>query len=79
MGRAAAVVLVVLLAGCGPTLTEAERAWCDDSVNFTALVAAASRLELIAGHAPEEMSAAYLELPADEKVRVCRFAYEAAS
>jgi hypothetical protein len=71
--------LVVILAGCGPTLTDAERAWCDAPVNYSALVDAAARLELVAGHAREEQAAAYAELPEDEKVRVCRFAYEAAT
>lgn len=70
---------VVTLAGCGPTLTDVERAWCDDPVNYAALVNAAARLDLIAGHAPEEQAAAYSGLPADEKVRVCDFAYEAAT
>lgn len=73
-----ATALVLALAGCGPTLTDAERAWCDEPVHYAALVDAAARLELVAGHDPAERAAAYSELPEDEKVRVCRFAFEEA-
>lgn len=75
----AAVTLALVLPGCGPTLTDAERAWCDEPVNYAALVDAARRLELIAGHDPAERAAAYADLPEDEKTRVCRFAYETAT